>query len=59
MQVHTNIVVFSLREPCPLTAKDFVAVLQQHGVHLIPFRCAPSAFVFVPCISNVLCRWGR
>ena len=28
MQVHTNIVVFSLREPCPLMAKDFIAVLQ-------------------------------
>ena len=59
MQVHTNIVVFSLRKACPLAARDFILVLQQHGVHLIPFRCAPSAFVSIPCISSVLRRWDR
>ncbi|CAK0787132.1 hypothetical protein CVIRNUC_010348 [Coccomyxa viridis] len=36
--VHTNIVIFNLRDSCPLTAKDFIPLLQQHGVLIIPFR---------------------
>lgn len=44
LQVHTNIVVFDLRKSAPLTAKDFILVLQQRGVLVIPFRCAPPGF---------------
>ena len=46
MQVHTNIVCFNLRKSAPLSAKDFILVLQQHDVHLIPFRCVlPSIWL--------------
>ncbi len=40
MQVHTNIVCFDLRKSAPLSAKDFILVLQQRDVYVIPFRCA-------------------
>lgn len=38
MQVHTNIVCFDLRKSAPLSAKDFILVLQQRDVYVIPFR---------------------
>ena len=47
MQVHTNIVVFNLRESAPLAAKDFILMLQQRDVHVIPFRCAAAGVLLV------------
>ena len=44
-QVHTNIVIFNLHDACPLTAKDFIPLLQQHGVLVIPFRCTTCTFL--------------
>ena len=44
-QVHTNIVIFNLRDSCPLKAKDFIPLLQQHGVLIIPFRCTTCIFL--------------
>ena len=37
-QVHTNIVVFRLRESTPVGVLDLVEALEQRGVLVIPFR---------------------
>ena len=51
-QVHTNIVIFNLHDSCPLTAKEFIPLLQQHGVYIIPFRC--TTCIFCTRLSHVM-----
>ena len=53
-QVHTNIVIFNLRNACPLSAKDFIPLLQQHGVLIIPFRCTTCIFLQSTSLIHIM-----